>query len=772
MIVSITTCSVVTHHGRLRRRTGMDGWSRLVLGHRRLVGLVWLVVLVPAALATSKVAGRLSQEFALPGRPAYEANQRLVRAYGNGGYQLPLVPVIGLPRGVTVDDPAAGRALGRAVGALTRQPNIRIVSYASSRDRRFAAADGRTTFALVFVPPQPIFGAPDLGPAMTRTLAQALPAGWTVRVTGINELELGGQSGGPEVLAETLLGGLGALGVLALVFGSVLAVVPLLVAATSILVTFLVVFGLTEVTDVSFFAQYLVALIGLGVAIDYSLLLVTRWREELAAGHAGDEAVHRAMATAGRAVVLSGATVAVGLLAMVFLPVPFLRSLGFAGLLIPLVSVLVTLTVLPLLLATAGRRLDWPHLRTEARAGRGWTIWARGVLRLRWVAVLAAGVVLVPLAVAAFGLQLGTPRADSLAKSGPAYQGLAELHRAGVPSGVLTPLEVLVPAGTDPAGVAARLGGVPGVRAAVAPADPAWRRDGTALVSVQPLAETGTPAGKRTITRVRRAAAAMPGVRVGGRGAEDGDFTDAVYGRFPLLLGVIAAVSFVLLARAFRSLLLPAKAVVLNLLSVGAIYGVLVLVWQDGHGSGLPGVPVGGGLRPAGGVRLPVRAEHGLRGVHPGPHPRGLRPHRRHRRGGGGEHRPYRPAGHQRRADPAAGVRVAGQRPGRDRQGVRHRPRRRHPAGRHRGPRPAGARAGVAVRPLELVAARLGRPLAAHPAVAAGTPRRSGARRLGGGRCTVSSVLWPCATVTWPARPPTTTGLACCRNGWRHDAQP
>ncbi len=574
----------------------MDGWSRLVLGHRRLVGLVWLVVLVPAALATSKVAGRLSQEFALPGRPAYEANQRLVRAYGNGGYQLPLVPVIGLPRGVTVDDPAAGRALGRAVGALTRQPGVRVVSYASSRDRRFAAADGRTTFALVFVPPQPIFGAPDLGPAMTRTLAQALPAGWTVRVTGINELELGGQSGGPEVLAETLLGGLGALGVLALVFGSVLAVVPLLVAATSILVTFLVVFGLTEVTDVSFFAQYLVALIGLGVAIDYSLLLVTRWREELAAGHAGDEAVHRAMATAGRAVVLSGATVAVGLLAMVFLPVPFLRSLGFAGLLIPLVSVLVTLTVLPLLLATAGRRLDWPHLRTEARAGRGWTIWARGVLRLRWVAVLAAGVVLVPLAVAAFGLQLGTPRADSLAKSGPAYQGLAELHRAGVPSGVLTPLEVLVPAGTDPAGVAARLGGVPGVRAAVAPADPAWRRDGTALVSVQPLAETGTPAGKRTITRVRRAAAAMPGVRVGGRGAEDGDFTDAVYGRFPLLLGVIAAVSFVLLARAFRSLLLPAKAVVLNLLSVGAIYGVLVLVWQDGHGSGLLGVPATGSV--------------------------------------------------------------------------------------------------------------------------------------------------------------------------------
>src|SRR6266508_981223 len=592
MIVSITTCSVVTHHGRLRRRTGMDGWSRLVLGHRRLVGLVWLVVLVPAALATSKVAGRLSQEFALPGRPAYEANQRLVRAYGNGGYQLPLVPVIGLPRGVTVDDPAAGRALGRAVGALTRQPGVRVVSYASSRDRRFAAADGRTTFALVFVPPQPIFGAPDLGPAMTRTLAQALPAGWTVRVTGIHELELGGQSGGPEVLAETLLGGLGALGVLALVFGSVLAVVPLLVAATSILVTFLVVFGLTEVTDVSFFAQYLVALIGLGVAIDYSLLLVTRWREELAAGHDREQAVHHAMATAGRAVVTSAGTVAVGLLVLVLLPVPFLRSVGYGGLLIPLAAAAVTLTLLPVLLATVGPRLDWPASRRALAARRGgtgsrlWTRWASGVVRHRWLATLAALAVLLPLGVAALGLRLGEPPADTLTTSGPARDGLTRLERAGVGSGVLTPIEVLVPAGTDPEQAAGRLAGVPGVQAAAAPAGPAWRRDGTALVAVLPAAETRGGAGEATVERVRAVVAAeLPGARVGGSGALGIDATSAIYGAFPLMLVAVALVTFVLLTRAFRSLLLALKAIVLNLLSIGAAYGVLVLVWQDGHGS-------------------------------------------------------------------------------------------------------------------------------------------------------------------------------------------
>ena len=149
----------------------------------------------------------------------------------------------------------------------------------------------------------------------------------------------GGAEGDRSVLAEVLLGGLGALVVLALVFGSMLAGVPLLVAAVSILGTFLALLGLTYLTDVVFVVQYLVALIGLGVAIDYSLLVVTRWREERAGGLDNDDAVRRAMTTAGRSVVLSGVTVAVSLAALVLVPLPFLRSIGFGGLLIPLLSV-------------------------------------------------------------------------------------------------------------------------------------------------------------------------------------------------------------------------------------------------------------------------------------------------------------------------------------------------------------------------------------------------------------------------------------------------
>jgi putative drug exporter of the RND superfamily len=359
--------------------------------------------------------------------------------------------------------------------------------------------------------------------------------------------------------------------------------------------------------------QFLIALIGLGVAIDYSLLVVTRWREERAGGHHGDEAVRRAMASAGRAVVLSAVTVAIGLVALVLLPVPFLRSVGIGGMLIPLVSMVVTLTLLPVLLATVGQRVDWPRLRKEAHASHGWTAWAHGVIRARWAAALAATLVLAALGVAALGMQIGAARADTLAKTGDAADGLAALERAGLPSGVLTPVEVLVrgsssgavapdqqgvPSGTDPAAAAALLARVPGVYDAVAPAGQAWRRGGTALVSVLPVDEPSTGAGRRTVERVRDAVAAeLPGAQVGGGGAALIDGTHAIYGRFPLMLVVISVVTFVVLARAFRSLLLPAKAVLLNLASVAAAYGVLVLVWQHGYGSqAIWGIPATGAI--------------------------------------------------------------------------------------------------------------------------------------------------------------------------------
>jgi putative drug exporter of the RND superfamily len=575
----------------------MDRLSRFLLRHRLAVGLFWLAVLVVGMASAGSVSGRLSTDFALPGAKSYEADQAILRLYGNGAQARPLVPVVTLPAGTTVDSPGVRAALEGAFTAVARDPRVRVVSWASTGDRAFVSADGRTTFGLVFPPPTGPNG-PSLGPAVGAAMRGALPPGAELRVTGFDELSAGDGGDGTGVLTETLLGGLGALAVLAFVFGSLLALVPLLIAAVSILATFLVILGLTTFTDVNFIVQFLVALIGLGVAIDYSLLLVTRWREEIAHGHSPIDAVHLAMASAGRAVVFSGVTVAVGLLALVLLPVPFLRSVGVGGMLIPLVSVLVSITLLPVLLSVAGRRLDWPRLRSENLASRGWTAWGRGVVRARWAAALGAGAVLIALGAAALGINVGYARADTLATSGPAAEGLSWLHRAGVPDGVLSPIEVLVPAGIDPAAAATRLAGVPGVRDAIAPGGPAWQRQGTALVTVLPSDEPSTGSGQQVVTEVRDTVAAeLPGAQVGGAGASLIDGLHAIYGNFPLMLAVIAIVTFVLLARAFRSLLLPAKAVLLNLISVGATYGVLVLVWQRGYGSdAIWGIPATGAI--------------------------------------------------------------------------------------------------------------------------------------------------------------------------------
>ena len=211
-----------------------------------------------------------------------------------------------------------------------------------------------------------------------------------------------------------ILGGLGALIVLVLVFGSLMAGVPLVVAAVSILGTYLALLGLTLVTDVSFVVQYLVALIGLGVAIDYSLLLVTRWREERAGGANDDEAVLLAMGTAGRSVLFSGVTVAVSLAALVLVPLPFLRSIGLGGLLIPLFSVATTLTLVPVILSALGSRLLWPRRNSPLARNRVWTGAAQTVLAHRWLTIVGTTTVLIALAAPVLTLRLGSPQLSGL----------------------------------------------------------------------------------------------------------------------------------------------------------------------------------------------------------------------------------------------------------------------------------------------------------------------------------------------------------------------
>jgi putative drug exporter of the RND superfamily len=563
--------------------------TRWVLAHKRWVAGFWIVVTIVGMATVGQATKSFSSEFSVPGRQGFETNSQIQRLFGQGGRTSPLIGVVTLPAGTPASSPAVRAGLENVQQRLQRAiPGLRTASFASTGNRAFVSADGRTTFVLAYPPPDnESFG----NNTRAAKRAQAVLAGQTiagapVRVTGIYALQnQTGGSSGPGVLLESVLGGLGALVVLAFVFASLLAFVPLLMAIVSIMTTFLVLWGVTQVTSVSMIVEFLVALIGLGVAIDYSLLVVVRWREERAHGHTGEEAVVRAMQTAGRAVVLSGTTVAIGLLAMVVLPLPFLRSIGYAGMLIPLVSVIVATTLLPIVLVTAGNRLDWPHVRSDDQASRSWTRWARLVVRRRWYAAAGAAVVLAALVLAATGLRPGQANVDTLSQHGAARVGLAQLERAGIGSGALAPMEILAPA-AQAQRAAGTLARVPGVHGAVAPAGAQWRRDGTAVLDVLGVADPSTSAGGDTLTRVQTAAHSLGAhVRVGGTGAENKDFVDAIYGSFPLMIALIAILSFLLLARAFRSLLLPLKAVLLNVISVGAAWGVITLVWQQGYGS-------------------------------------------------------------------------------------------------------------------------------------------------------------------------------------------
>jgi RND superfamily putative drug exporter len=262
---------------------------------------------------------------------------------------------------------------------------------------------------------------------------------------------------------------------------------------------------------------------------------------------------------------------------------PFLRSVGYGGMLIPLVSVLVALTLLPAVLASFGPRLDRRRLRSDDKASRWWTAWAGLVVRRRWAAAAGAILVLAALLAAASNLTLGIANPDTLAKSGDARQGLDVLKRSGIGAGAMLPYEILTPA-ADAQSVAAKTAAIPGVHRAAAPSTPGWQSRGKA--DVLTFQTDGGGSGADLTSEVRDVAhAASADAQVGGVVAQNSDFIDAVYGNFPLMILMIGVITFLLLARAFRSLVLPLKAVILNVVSVLSAWGVLQFVWQAGHGS-------------------------------------------------------------------------------------------------------------------------------------------------------------------------------------------
>ena len=264
----------------------------------------------------------------------------------------------------------------------------------------YVSKDRHTTFQEIYPAGVAKFDTKSGAEHIRAVAAAGLPAGTTVEVTGHDPLEEAsthGASGGPSVLLEAVIGALGALVILLFVFGTLPAVLmPIVVAVASILNTFTLVWILTYITNVSIIVQFLIALVGLGVAIDYALLMIFRFRDELREGEDVETALVETMTHAGRSVIVSGSTVAVGLLSLVILPLPFIRSMGIGGMLIPAVSVITAITLLPALLAVLGQRINSVRVMPKRFVDHGhpedgfWGRWARLVNR-RPVPIAAVG---------------------------------------------------------------------------------------------------------------------------------------------------------------------------------------------------------------------------------------------------------------------------------------------------------------------------------------------------------------------------------------------
>src|SRR3954449_4556559 len=330
--------------------------AHVIVRRRKTVIALWLVLTLFGAYSAGRVSDRWFESFSIPGYSGYEANQRTLKTFGTGE-QAPLVAVFRSKGNVTQHD-----EIPKAIAAAAAvNPGSPISSFWSTKSHAYVSDDGHTTFAEIYPPGTPGFTSSVHIEQVRAKLKAATPSGVESHVTGRDPIYDASTNGGtgPSILIEALIGFAGSLVILLFVFGTLPAVLmPLVVAIAAILNTFTLVWILTYVTNVSIIVQFLIALVGLGVAIDYALLMIFRFRDELREGEDVETAIVETMTHAGRSVIVSGSTVAVGLLSMILLPLPFIRSIGIGGMLIPAVSVISAVTFLPALLATLGTRIN------------------------------------------------------------------------------------------------------------------------------------------------------------------------------------------------------------------------------------------------------------------------------------------------------------------------------------------------------------------------------------------------------------------------------
>jgi len=545
----------------------------------------WLAVLAAVIGLSAALGGTLRDQMTVPGTSSDRATGRLLAGFPvEAGAR---AHVVAAWRG-----PADPAAVATAGAALSRLDGVRAVE-----DR--TSPDGRTVMLLVRyhaeIADVPLQRATDQLTAAARPLADS---GARVGVGG----EVPESIQGPNGVAETV-GVVAALVILLLAFGSALAAgLPLVMAGFGLGVGLSLITLLASIVDVNTVSPTLGSMIGLGIGIDYALFIVARHRDALIAGRDPVDAAAEATATAGRSVVFAGGTVLIAITGLAFSGIPSFASMGFAAGLVVLCTVLVSITLLPGLLAAAGHRVFGRRVRrgrrpaTSFRSARAERL-GRAVVRrpALWLAV--STVALLALAAPALDMRLGQNDAGSERAGRPTRQAY-DLVAAAFGSGANGPLAVVVDRGAiaEP-GLAAlrnRIAATPGV-AGVSPV--ATSPDGTTAV-FQAVPTTG-PQDERTRDLVRRLQADLPpGADLTGPTAAIVDMTGRLGGRLWLVIGVVLATTYALLVFVFRSVVLPLKAVLTNLLSVSAAYGVMTLAFQTEWGARLVGlggpVPIAG----------------------------------------------------------------------------------------------------------------------------------------------------------------------------------
>src|ERR671911_264983 len=585
--------------------------ARLSTQHARAVVIAAVVLFAVAGALGGGVADHLtSGGFEDPSSESERADEALADRFDTG---VPNLLLLVTAEGGDVDDPAAAQAGQALADRLAGEEGVTdVVSYWSEGNAPPLRNDDGSRALVV----ARIEGNDDevedrvteLGPryeqaagAGNATAADAI----SVEVGGFAEVfhEVGDTIEEDLVRAETIALPI-TLILLVIVFGSLVAAsLPLVIGIMSIIGTFFVLRVLAAMTDVSIYALNLTTALGLGLAIDYSLFVVSRYREELRAGHEPRAAAVRTVRTAGRTVGFSALTVAASLCATLVFPIAFLRSFAYAGVAVALLAGVFSVVVLPAILVLLGHRVNaltlWRRSVTPPEQG----IWHRvATLVMRRPIPIATAVIALLLVLGApfLGLRLSSPDDRVLQESSDVRQ-VHDVIRAEFSSEGAGALSVVAPDTYCGTGGAAQLGCEPGQLVLPPDSSPRYAgfsADGATYLSVVPSVEPMSEAGEDLVHTIRDADSPWD-VQVTGRSAGLVDTNEALFDRLPWALGLVAVITAVLLFMMFGSVVIPAKAIVLNLLSLTATFGAMVWIFQDGNLSGLLDFTATGSLNAA-----------------------------------------------------------------------------------------------------------------------------------------------------------------------------